>query len=340
MLVAVGLDQGVCRDPGRLPARAVVVQQLREGDRLLSQPGDVVVGREQLVRVAAEHRRAAGLQPNDPGAGPQVRTQHIYRTAQHPLRDVQLPGGDPSQSAAHRSVRHPYPPAGRLQHLHRRTGDARVKVVGEGIRPENDVPPEALAGRGAAGEPVLERLRREDRDVASLVDPAGGLGQAAEPGRVREGVDRTRQARRGGGHQRQPTHRVVLAGTQPAGVVVGQELGLVGGHVHVHRAVRLAALARQAQVERVPHRLGTPAVADRAAPGGPVEHLEQQAGPAAGGVLLLPRDHVGGAHDTAGVAAALADAHAAQHRLAEAAAVVGVGEDRLHGAVVVVHAQP
>ena len=45
-------------------------------------------------------------------------------------------------------------------------------------------------------------------------------------------------------------------------VVVRQELRLVRRHVDVHRAVALAALARQAQVERVVDLLALPSVGD------------------------------------------------------------------------------
>src|SRR5690625_7150468 len=83
--------------------------------------------------------------------------------------------------------------------------------------------------------------------------------------------------------------------TDPALVVVVQELGLVGGHVDVHRAIALAALARQTQVQGVTHFGGAPSVLDgrilvRA------EYFEQQPRPASGGVLFLPGHHVGRTH--------------------------------------------
>src|SRR5690606_25486698 len=124
---------------------------------------------------------------------------------------------------------------------------------------------------------------------------------------------------------RQPAHAVVVGGPDPARVVVGEELGLVGGHVHPHRAVVLAALAGQAEVEGVVDGGGVPAVGDRGV-GVAVQHLEQQPGAPAGGVLLLAGGPVGGAHDAALVAAALADADAAHHGPLEAALVVGVAE--------------
>ena len=110
-----------------------------------------------------------------------------------------------------------------------------------------------------------------------------------------------------------PAHGVGVARPQPTFVVVRQKLGLVGGHVHVDRAVALAALAGQAQVERVLDRFAFPAVGQHFA----VHHLEQQAGPAARAMLLLAGDLIAGAHDLAALAAAVADADAAQRRPGE-----------------------
>ena len=105
-----------------------------------------------------------------------------------------------------------------------------------------------------------------------------------------------------------------------------EELGLVGRHVDVDRAVVRAPLAGQAQVERVIDLAALPAVGDDLA----AQHLEEQPRAPARRVLLLARDHVARAHHALGVGlAALSDADAAQRRVREVAAVVGVGE--LHG---------
>jgi hypothetical protein len=60
--------------------------------------------------------------------------------------------------------------------------------------------------------------------------------------------------------------------------------------------------------------LGAPAAGDHLA----LEHLEQQAGAAPGGVLLLAGHHVARAHRAAALAAALANSHAAQGGVGEA----------------------
>jgi hypothetical protein len=122
-----------------------------------------------------------------------------------------------------------------------------------------------------------------------------------------------------------------------AGAGVRQELGLVGGHVDLHGAVALAAFAREAEVEGVLDGFAAPAVLDDTA----VDHLEQDPGPAAGGVLLLAGDLVARTHDAAARfrAAALADPGAAQRRPGESAVVV-VAEVRVRLGRRVVGAEP
>ena len=106
--------------------------------------------------------------------------------------------------------------------------------------------------------------------------------------------------------------------------MLAQELGLVAGHVDVDRAVGLAALARQTQVQGLADLRRPPAALDDLAGG----HLEQQASPAAGGVLLLPGYPVAGAHDAALGGQAPPDTHAPSRRADEAVAVVGERQSR------------
>ena len=102
-------------------------------------------------------------------------------------------------------------------------------------------------------------------------------------------------------------------------MIVREKFGLVRGQINAHRAVALAALAGEAEVERLFHVLVAPAVADHVALG----HLPEQVGAAAGGVLLFVRHPPARAHDAAFLAAAFSDADAAQHGVGQAAVVVG-----------------
>ena len=108
---------------------------------------------------------------------------------------------------------------------------------------------------------------------------------------------------------------------------MGEELGLVGGDVHVHRAVGLAALACQAQVERLLDVPVAPTPGDDVAR----QHLEQEVGPAPGGVLLVTGDHEARAHRPALGPPALAYPDATPGGVHEAAPVVGEGEVGAHG---------
>ncbi len=295
VLVAVGLGDRIAAQVRRLPAVGVVPQQFGERDGLLPQPLHVAVAGHQLARVGPEHRRAARFQPDDPGAAPQVRGQRVDAALQHPPGRGQLAGGDPGQAAAQRLAGHDDPPAGRLQHLDRRAPDPGGQVIGEGVRPQYDFTPQPGKPGIAAGRPGLQRLTGEQRDAAAPVDPAHGGQRVAQDGCLGDRVDQPRGPGGDLGHRGQPAHRVVRPRAQAAGVVVGQELGLHGGHVDLDRAVLLAALAGQAQVQRVADLGGPPARRDRGV-GVPLQHLEQQPAPAAGGVLLLAGDHVRRAH--------------------------------------------
>src|SRR5207253_9419962 len=101
---------------------------------------------------------------------------------------------------------------------------------------------------------------------------------------------------------------------QPALVVVGQELGLERRQVDRDRTVVRAALAGEAEVERLEDLLVTPQLELAA-----VQHLPEDPGTAPRRVLLLPRDHVARAHDAPVRAPAVADADAALCRVGEAA---------------------
>src|SRR6185436_12878144 len=99
-------------------------------------------------------------------------------------------------------------------------------------------------------------------------------------------------------------------------VVAREELRLVGRHVGVRRAVARAALAAEAPLERILHRLARPAVADHLA----AQHFREEARAAAGGVALFARRAIAGAHRAAPLGSALAHADTALELAAEAAA--------------------
>ena len=198
------------------------------------------------------------------------------------------------------------------------------RLIGERVGPHQQPRASSTRAWAAACEPGLERLARQGGDVPFRGDAAEPLGQ---PGQRRAPGSPVQQRGAAGPADqaepaRQPAQRVVRGGTAAAGVPLRQELSFVRGHVHADRAVTLAALAGQAQVEGPGHVVGVRRVHARPAAG----ELEQQPGPPAGGVLFLAGGPVARAHHVAAGGQARPDADAAPGGGLQAAAVVGERE--------------
>ena len=182
----------------------------------------------------------------------------------------------------------------------------------------------AFVARAAAPEPVLEGLGGEGGDLALGRNTGRSLCQAAEHGGMGEHVDHAGQAGGEAGPPGDQAHAVGAAGPQAAGVVVREELGLVGGYIYLDRALTFAALAGQAEVQRLLDVRVAPAVVQ----GVTLQHLEEQAGASAGRVFFLARHHIAGTHGAGMQLTAPAHAHAAQGRVRKAALIVGEREMR------------
>ena len=133
------------------------------------------------------------------------------------------------------------------------TADFRLKVVGEGIREQATPVPGARRGVSPArGAPPLQERRRAR---AGGTRGAGRIPAASRPASARAG----RPARRFARKARRLAHRAIasVAATTPRGperravraVVPGAGTRLQPRHVHVGRALGLARLAFQAEVE-------------------------------------------------------------------------------------------
>ena len=291
------------------------------------------VVREQLGGLGLQRGGAARFEPDDGHPVVQPRFQRGQGPGHHPLGVLQLAGADPGQAAAHGLGRDLDPVAQRLQGGDGGTADAGFQVVGEGVGPQQ----QARSGlrrrrrgrrgsgpRTAAREPGLEGLTREHRDVAFRGDAAEPFRQRRQDRDLRGAIEErgaagpADQAQPAG----QPAQRVVRGGTAPPSVPLGQELGLVCGHVHADGTVAFAALAGQAEVEGAGYVVGVRRVHAGPAAG----ELEEQAGPAAGRVLLFAGGPVARAHHVAAAGQARPDADAAPGGRLQAAAVVGEGE--------------
>jgi hypothetical protein len=164
--------------------------------------------------------------------------------------------------------------AGGFQHFHRRLPYGWEEVIIEGIGPEQHLRPPDVAW-AALAEPLRQRLRGKGRQPPLRRNAAEPFGNAAQPTSLREDIGHAWHERRQTGPPVDQAHRIGLTRSYPPGIVMRQKFGLVGGHIDLHGAVALAALAGQAQVERFAHVLTPPAVGERVA----LKHLEEQARP-------------------------------------------------------------
>src|SRR5690606_34245331 len=163
------------------------------------------------------------------------------------------------------------------EHLEGGGERAGLEVVVEGVGPEDDGRP-ARVPRAPATVPGAEGPGREARDPTLRRHPCGAFGEPGEDRRARGQVHETgRKGREPGPPIDQPEGERG-PGPEPALVVVREELGLVRRDVHVHRAVALASLAREAEVERFLDLLALPAIPDRLT----LKHLEEEVRAAAG----------------------------------------------------------
>ncbi len=172
----------------------------------------------------------------------------------------------------------------------------REDVVGERSAQihTSGAPVERGAAHRAPQRPRRERRERRRRSMPAVALATLATGPSRSIRLTTGATGAVRSAQGGAG----PAGDGCADGGRLHVVLLVQRLGLVGRHVHTGRAVRHAALARQAQVQR----LGTagsenPATGVRRAP---------PAAPASapGGVLLLPRREVRRAHHPTAVASA------------------------------------
>ena len=159
------------------------------------------------------------------------------------------------------------------------------------------------------GAPVEARQRPVARDAQRALQQCARTGQRREHVRQRRerGTEPVEPARRG--EEARASRHTVFA------LVLVEELALHRRHVDAERALALARLAFQAEVEDVVQTL----VAERRARIGLRQRVHQRVGAAARAVLLLARGHVRRAHDARRPLAADADVHAAVGRAAHPA---------------------
>src|SRR5207248_2621071 len=107
--------------------------------------------------------------------------------------------------------------------------------------------------------PVLEGLWSEGRDVTFLGVSRREFRERIQARRLGEEVGRRGHAGGGAGPPVNQAGGVSVARAQAAFVIMREKFGLVGGHVHLHWAVVLAAFAGEAEVKGLADGLALPA---------------------------------------------------------------------------------
>ena len=120
----------------------------------------------------------------------------------------------------------------------------------------------------------------------------GSVGEAAEDGVCAESVSEGRDVRGDAGPDVDAAEGVVGERAQAAFVVVGEEFGLIGGHVDGDGALGLAGFAGEAEVEGLFDLFVAPLVGKDLA----LHELPEKMGAAAGGVELFAGGHEAGTH--------------------------------------------
>ncbi len=171
-LMAVGLHQHPAA-PARCdaaPSRAG--EHLCQRARLAAETLGVLVVREQLDEVGPEHRSAAGLESDDRHPRSYDWSKGLQGAGEDPFGESQLTGRDPREPTTKTPLRNAHREPGVFEHGDGGDGDLRMKVVVEGVGPQQHRWSVVWirAGRAMANEPVRERLRREAGDLPLGVD--------------------------------------------------------------------------------------------------------------------------------------------------------------------------
>ena len=262
---------------------------------------DVLVTQgQQAARLDPDDRHAPLGERGQPGRHPRGQLAGLVQQA---FRDA-----CPAAAAA---LLDAHPPAGQLQQLDRRDRDGRFGPGGERVGQEHDLAErERAVGRATAGQPAQQGVAPKARQGPGRGDAEHPLGERPRQPRAPRQVGQRRQRR---AQRVQPPDGREQPGPRRHAVQVmadGKRLGLEGRHVHPERALALAGLALQAQVEDPVQAV----VSERCLRVRRRKGHDQRVGPSSRGMLLVAGGHVGRAHDATGRLAAEPDVHAAVGR--------------------------
>ena len=314
-VMTMRLHQGLTSQARQLKSVALTIDEFAQRHRCLTQALRVFVRGKEIVKLVAEDGDAAWLESDDRHALIQLRPQLGHHFTKQRLGLPQEAPVVERTSAAEWLAWNRDLITRRFEDIDGRYRGFGMEVIVERVGPEENA---AIRLNGASPSKLRhERLSRIARHLALRRDAEQRLRQRHHQ------ICRARRERCQSRPSMDPSHGVRSDGAQSCRVVVRQKLGLVRRHVDVDRAVALASLAGEAQIECVFDRLVAPACRNLLT----FEHLEEQTGPASRGVLLLARGHEARAHGATFHAPALSDSNAAQHRAIETAFIFDQGRN-------------
>src|SRR5689334_22101964 len=131
---------------------------------------------KQVLHLIAEDRDTTRFEANDRSPGNDMRPDCVQDLQQHRLCQVEHAKVIERTSAAERGFGHDDLISGILQHFNRSTGDGRMELVVECIRPQHHLR-SALVTYPAFLKPLFESLGGKLRHLAMLRNPAEEFDQ-------------------------------------------------------------------------------------------------------------------------------------------------------------------
>jgi hypothetical protein len=129
------VHQRVALEARSLPVIGVQSQEFPEGECLALQPLGVLIVRQHVRQLVAEHGPAAGLERDHGGAGVDLLSQAVEHALQQASRQGEHPVVVQRPAAAERLPRDDHLVAGGLEDLGRGDRHLGMEVVVERVRP-------------------------------------------------------------------------------------------------------------------------------------------------------------------------------------------------------------
>ena len=246
------------------------------------------VAREHRAELVAQRQQARGFEPDDRYAARGVRRQRIEQPARLVARLVHHTDRKEGAAAAERPARvrrtrDVNAITRGLEHAQRGDRVLRLEVVVERVGEQDDVAVLRRTYLIASGGRLQERAGLPLRQAALRREADQLLAERREDRYAVAQVDERRQTRGDRRIAREEGDEPVLQSPAVAAVVVMEKLDLHPRHVDAGRAFALAALAADAEIERLVERVGGESIRSKL----PGDREPQRIRAAAGEMLLV-----------------------------------------------------